>query len=68
MKKGQRILVRAYPDKILERVVLKEEHTYVVVCRPEIYETIREDEDIPDTVMAFPKEDIVKILEPVASE
>ena len=68
MKKGQRILVKAYPDKILERVVLKEEHTYVVVCRPEIYETIREDEDMPDAVMAFPREDIVKILESIDSE
>jgi len=68
MEKGQRILVKAYPDKILERVVLKEEHTYVVVCRPEIYEMIREGKDMPDAVMAFPREDIVKILEPVVSE
>jgi hypothetical protein len=63
MKKGQKILVRAYPDKTLERIVWEEGKTYVAVCRPEIFEQIRTTNGLPESIMGFPKEDIVMILD-----
>lgn len=63
MEKGQRILVKAFPDVILERIVWEEGETYVAVCRPEIFEDIKDLSGLPESIMGFPKEDIVKILE-----
>ena len=62
MKKGQRILVRAYPNIILERIVWEEGKTYVAVCRPEVYEDIKNLSGLPKSINGFPKEDIVKVL------
>ena len=41
MEKGEKILVRAYPDKVLQRIFLEDHGTYVLVCRPEVYEESR---------------------------
>lgn len=43
--KGQRILVRAFANEILERIVWEEVKTYVAVCRPEVYEDIKTSTD-----------------------
>ena len=59
MQKGERILVRAYPDKVLERIFLEAHGTYVLVCRPEVYETARKSGSEPAQMMGFPIEDIV---------
>ena len=64
MEKGQRILVRAYPDKELERVVLEDADTYILVCRPEVYESIKDDRTLSSYVMGFPKKDVIALLEP----
>ena len=53
--------MRAYPDKILERVFLEEHGTYVLVCRPEVYDVARTTGIEPDASMGFPIEDIVNI-------
>ena len=63
MKRGQRVLVRAYPDKKLLRVVLEEGETYVVVCRPEVYDEVSQLSVVPEAVMGFPKEDVVEVAE-----
>ena len=63
MEKGQKILVRAYPNKTLERVVWEEGRTYVAVCRPETFEQIKDLSGLPASVMGFPKEDIVMVLD-----
>ena len=64
MERGQRVLVRAYPNKELERVVLEEAGTYILVCRPEVYESIKDDETLPNSAMGFPKKDVISLLEP----
>jgi hypothetical protein len=63
MKKGQRILVKAYPNETLERIVWEEGKTYVAVCRPEVYEHIKGFVGLPDLVMGFPKDDVVMVLD-----
>lgn len=63
MKRGQRILVRAYSNQTFERVVWEEGKTYVAVCRPEKYEEIKELNGLPNSVMGFPKEDVIMVLE-----
>ncbi len=64
MKKGQKILVKAaYPEDTLERVVWEEGKTYVAVCRPEIFEEIRNLSGLPESVMGFPKEDIILVFD-----
>jgi hypothetical protein len=63
MKRGQLVKVKAYPDKELLRVVLEEYDTYVLVCRPEVYEDMK-NLDIPqDFIMGFPKKDVIEIVE-----
>ena len=62
MKKGQKILVKAFPDVTLERIVWEEGKTYVAVCRPEVFDEIKDQNDLPKSVMGFPKEDVIKIL------
>lgn len=59
MKKGEKILVRAYPDKVLERIFLEEHGTYAIVCRPEIYELATSAGSEPSAIMGFPIEDII---------
>jgi hypothetical protein len=63
MNRGQRVLVRAYPDKTLERIVWQECETYVIVCRPEVYESVARLDTLPDCAMGFPKEDVTVVLE-----
>ena len=63
MKRGQKILVKAYPNETLERIVWEERKTYVAVCRPEIFENIKNSDGLPDSIMGFPKEDIITILD-----
>lgn len=64
MRKGQRVIVKGYPDKKLERVVLADEGSYVLVCRPEVYNDIVMSgspiDKLPEAVMGFPKEDIIQ--------
>jgi hypothetical protein len=67
LSKGQRVLVRAYPDRRLERIVLREEKTYVLVCRPEVYHKVKELDSLSDDVMGFPKEDVLEVLNPTAA-
>lgn len=62
MKRGQRILVKAFQNEILERVVWEEGKTYVAVCRPEVYEDIKNSSGLPEQIMGFPKEDVIKVL------
>ena len=63
MKRGQKILVKAYPNQTLERIVWEEGKTYVAVCRPEIYEGIKASVKLPASVMGFPKEDVIMVLD-----
>lgn len=58
MKKGQHVWVKMFPDKLSERVVWKVEKTYVAVCRPEMFDQIKDLPGLPDLVMGFPKEDV----------
>ncbi len=58
MKRGDRVLVKAFPDKELQRIVWEESNTYIVVCRPEIYEAALKSRVNPNTFMGFPKEHI----------
>jgi len=64
MVKGQRVWVRAYPNKKLERVVVGEEDTYILVCRPEVYEEVTGSGISLDLVMGFPKEDVLETTKP----
>ena len=66
LRKGQRVWVRSYPNKRLERIVLKEEETYILVCRPEVYDEIKDLDGLPDNVMGFPKKDVELIEDLVA--
>ena len=59
MEKGEKILVRAYPDKVLQRIFLEDHGTYVLVCRPEVYEESRMSGSKPKSVMGFPVEDVI---------
>jgi len=59
MEKGQWVLVKAFPDKTLERIVWEENRTYVVVCRPEVYGQAIALRAEPVVVMGFPKEDVM---------
>ena len=61
MERGDVILVRAYPDKLLERVVLDVARTYVVACRPEMYEHLADARGLPDAAMGFPIGDVVEV-------
>lgn len=63
MKRGQLVKVKAYPNKELVRVVLEEHDTYVLVCRPEVYEGVKDFDIPPDFGMGFPKKDIIEIIE-----
>lgn len=63
MERGQKVLVKAYPDKQLERIVLEETETYIVVCRPEVYTAISKSEGLPECAMGFPKEDVIGLVE-----
>lgn len=62
MKKGQRILVKAYPDVVLERIVWEVGNTYVAVCRPEMFDKIKGSTGLPEQIMGFPKEDVVSVI------
>lgn len=62
LTKGQIIRVKAYPNKIIERVVLEEADTYVLCCRKEVFEEIADIERPYDKCMGFPKEDVVEII------
>ena len=59
MEKGEKILVRSYSDKILERIFLEDHGTYALVCRPEVYEEARASGSEPKALMGFPIEDII---------
>ena len=61
MERGDIISVRAYPDKLLERVVLEVARTYVVACRPEMYEQLADARGLPDAAMGFPIGDVVEV-------
>jgi hypothetical protein len=63
LKRGQRILVRSFPDVPLERIVWEEGKTYVAVCRPEVFDEIKSLNGLPEQVIGFPKEDIIKVLD-----
>lgn len=58
MKRGDVVKVRAYPDKVLDRVVWDEAETYILVCRPEVYRKAVAFGTEPEGFMGFPKEDV----------
>ena len=62
MDRGDLILVRAYPDKELERVVLEIHPTYVLVCRPEAYPDVEKQTGLSAAAMGFPIEDVIRII------
>lgn len=62
MKKGQRILVRAFPNIELERIIWEVGNTYVAVCRPEVYDDVKNLSGLPKQIMGFPKEDVVRVI------
>ena len=61
VQRGDIVLVRAYPDKQLERVVWEEHETYVLVCRQEMYEEAIRTGEEPKSSMGFPKEDVLLV-------
>ena len=60
MEKGQQVLVKAYPNKTLRRIVLSAAEAYVIVCRPEEYEAAAKlnELELVKVFMGFPKEDV----------
>ena len=60
MQRGDIVLVRAYPDKVLERKVIEVGETYIAVCRPEVYEEALFQGWGGNLIMGFPKEDVVQ--------
>ena len=66
MKRGQLIKVRLYPDKEVERVVLQEYGTYILVCRHDVYQEFLKSGIFPEAVMGIPREDVVGVSELVA--
>ncbi|MFA5186416.1 MAG: hypothetical protein WC551_08075 [Patescibacteria group bacterium] len=61
MERGQKVMVHAYPDRELERVVWQEYETYVAVCRPEVYRRAVKRGGEPESMMGFPKRDVAVI-------
>ena len=61
MQRGDIVLVNAYPDKKLDRVVWDEHETYVLVCRQEVYEEAIRTGGEPTSSMGFPKEDVLLV-------
>ena len=61
MKKGQKVLVKSFPNITLERIVWEEGKTYIAVCRPEVFEDIKNSNGLPEQIMGFPKEDVIKV-------
>ena len=62
MKRGQKVLVKSFPNITLERIVWEVGKTYIAVCRPEVYDDIKNLSGLPEQVMGFPKEDVIKVL------
>ena len=62
MNRGDRIRIRVYPDREVERVVLEVHPTYVLACRVEVYDEVKDLEGLPDLAMGFPLMDVVAIL------
>ena len=61
MRRGDEVIVRAYPDKRLRRILWEEHETYVLVCRPEMYEEAILQKSEPVSTMGFPKEDVLEV-------
>ena len=59
MQKGDLVIVHAYPDEFLERIVWEEFPSYVEVCRQEVFEQAIISGTTPISVMGFPKEDVI---------
>jgi len=60
MVKGDKVSVRAYPNKFLERIVWEVCETYILVCRPEVYFSalVLGVELNSLSMMGFPREDV----------
>lgn len=58
MERGDRVKVRAFGNRVLDRVVWDDCGTYVAVCRPEVYASASLLGREPIAVMGFPKEDV----------
>ena len=58
LKRGDSVLVHAYPDEWLERVVWEGYPSYVLVCRQAIYDEAIATGCEPQSSMGFPIEDI----------
>lgn len=58
MNRGDLVTVKAYPDKLLERIVWQEYETYVDVVRPEVYAKAISEGTEPESAMGFPTEDV----------
>ena len=61
MEAGEVILVRVYPDKEEERVILRVEPTYVLACHPEAYSLAASQGGLPEAAMGFPIEDVIEV-------
>ena len=61
MKRGDVVLVKAYPNKQLERIVWEVHASYVLVCRAEVFADAIERRCEPESTMGFPQEDVVQV-------
>ena len=62
MKKGDWVVVRGYPNTRLQRVVWSSHETYVLVCRPDVYEAAITKGHDPSDTMGFPIEDVLEVV------
>ena len=64
MKRGDTVMVRVYPDGVVARVAWEVLDTWVMVCRPQVFqEAIANGEDEPRSWMGFPLEDVSVAME-----
>lgn len=62
MERGDLVTVKVYPDMTMERVVLEVHPTYVLACRPEVYDAVINQVGLPDQAMGFPVEDVECVI------
>ena len=58
MKRGDRIRVKVCPDGTVERIVLEVHPTYILACRPEVYDEVKHEVGLPTRAMGFPLMDV----------
>jgi hypothetical protein len=58
MKRGEKVQVRAYPNKILSVVVVSTNKTKVFICTEEEWDSASNDHREPDCI-GFPSSDVM---------